>query len=218
MERFKDLSDDFDLTRAIDEMRSGIATVERMREKNMLLAAALNGVGRKVLPSSVTKEGSYGYIPLDVNHFLDAMLALEVCLAEDPDYQHSEKPHRLCTFLEVGCGIGRNMHLLGATDRFALERICGFDVVPEYVEIGRKLFGLGETIYVDDALTFDYGGFDIIYFYRPFHDDDLQKQFEKRLIETCRRGAYILAQLDSGLDGSRNLVAKNESQGIFKRM
>ncbi len=218
MERFEDLTEDFDLSRSLDELRSMIGVLKRTSDKNLIFSAALSELGKEGLPSTDSREGAYGYIPIDLNQFLDVMLALEVLLANDSDYKHSEKPHRPCNFLEVGCGIGRNLHVLGATDRFTLEKIAGFDIEPEYINMGQELFGFGDDIFVDDALTFDYGGFDIIYFYRPFHDDKLQQKFERRLIKTARRGAYILAQLDSELEKSRSLVVKDSSAGIYKRL
>lgn len=218
MERFDDLTEDFELGRALDDLGTMISVLRRTRDKNMILGAALTVLGRDDLPATSSREGAYGYIAIDLNQFMDMMLELEGLLAEDPDYQHTDRPHRPCSFLEVGCGVGRNLHILRATDRFTLEKIAGFDVESAYVEAGRKIFGLGEDVFVDDALTFDYGGFDIIYFYRPFHDDKLQRRFEKRLVETARRGAYILAQLDSGLETSRSLVVKNATSGIYKRL
>lgn len=218
MERFDDLPEDFDLSRSIDDLKSMVDVLRRTNEKNQLLSAAISGLGKDEMPSTTGREGAYGYIPIDLNQFIDMMLSVEKLLSEDSDYKHSEKPHRPCSFLEVGCGIGRNLHVLRATDRFTLEKITGFDIEPDYIKLGRKVFGIGEDIFVDDALTFDYGGYDIIYFYRPFHDEPLQKKFEKRLIETARRGAYILAQLDSSLEKSRSLIAKDTANGIYKRL
>lgn len=218
MERFENLIEDYDLAQALDDLKSTIGIIDRVRAKNMILAASLTELGKGRLPTLTAGDGAYGYIPIDLNQFLDIMFRLKAILAEDPDYQHSEKPHRPCSFVEVGCGPGRNLHVLGATDCFTLEKISGFDIEPEFVEMGRRYFDLGEDIFVQDALTFDYGGYDIIYFYRPFHDDALQKKFERQVVKTAKSGAYILAQLDSAMDKSRSVVVKDSNLGIYKRL
>ena len=218
MERFEDISEDYDVGRSLDDLRNSVELFDGLRQKNMILGAAITELGKSRVPSVESREGGYGYIPIDLNQFMDMMFSVEKLLREDADYAHSEKPYRPCKFLEVGCGPGRNMHVLSATDRFVLEKISGFDIEEEFVKFGRDYFDLGEDIFVADALTFDYGGYDIIYFYRPFHDDDLQVQFERRLIETSKRGAYIVAQLDAELEKSRSLIVKDDTNGIYKRL
>jgi SAM-dependent methyltransferase len=218
VDRFEDLTEDFALHRALDDVGAMVESVRQASEKNRILQAALSQIGMDDFASAESADGSYGYIPLDLNQFFELMFALEKHLADDPDYRHTDKPHRPCSFLEVGCGPGRNLHILRATDRFTFDKISGFDIVPEYVAAGRKFFGLEEDIFQEDALKFDYGGYDIIYYYRPFFEDKLQEKFEKRLISTMKRGAYILASLDVTLAKSRQLVAKDSVLGIWKRL
>ena len=218
MDRFEDLSEDFELRRLMEDLDRLQVTMRRLSDQNLILQSAITQVGMHALGDAVVDEGAYNYIPIDLNQFFELMFDLERILTEDPDYAHTDKPHRPCTFLEVGCGIGRNLHVLRATDRFTLEKICGFDLVPNYIEAARRFFDLGEDAFVQDALTFDYGGFDIVYFYRPFSDDTLQKTFEDRLVTTMKRGAYIVASLDAELSNSRSLVAKGNSGLIWKRL
>ncbi len=218
MDRFEDLTEDYALHRALDDVGTLVDNVRLASEKNRILQAALSQIAMDEVSEAESADGSYGYIPLDLNQFFDLLFALEKHLAEDPDYRHTDKPHRPCSFLEVGCGPGRNLHVLHATDRFTFDKISGFDIVQEYIAAGRKYFGLGEDIFQDDALKFDYGGYDIIYYYRPFHEDKLQAKFEKRLISTMKRGAYLLASLDVTLSKSRRLVAKDDLLGIWKRL
>jgi len=108
--------------------------------------------------------------------------------------------------------------LLSATTRFHFHKIVGFDIVEAYVAAGRKYFGLGDHLFVDDCLTFDYGDYDVIYFYRPFIDDEKQRLFESRLIDTAKVGAYIVGSGSELLDESRRLIRKDGGRRIWKRV
>ena len=44
-----------------------------------------------------------------------------------------------------------------------------------------------------DAMTFDYSGFDVIYFYRPFRDSTLEAALERRIWRQAKPGAAVLA-------------------------
>jgi len=163
MDRFAELSDDFTLLRALESLEDLRKTAMALNEKNKLLRAALTQVGQSAIANVRASEGCFSYIPIDLDEFYDMLLTLERSLTNDADYRHSDKPHRPVSFVEVGCGIGRNLHLLRCTDRFCMEKIVGFDIAPQYVDAGRHYFDLGEDIFVDDAFAFDYGGFDVIY-------------------------------------------------------
>ena len=218
MDRFEDISDDFALSRALEEMAEMMDAVTAAQDKNKILRAALTQIGVTSIETVEANKGSYSYIPIDLDEFFDMIFSLEKILREDPDYKHSDRPRRPVSFVEVGCGLGRNLHLLRATDRFSMEKIVGFDITPEYVEAGQRYFDLGEDIFVDDALAFDYGGFDVVYFYRPFSDDKMQRKFEKRLLNTMKTGAYIISSLNESLDKSRQLIPKDDRSRIFKRL
>lgn len=224
MERMENLSDDNELVVALNDLSTLYDAARRANEKNKILQAAISQIGMKALeadPDSPENmqpaEGAYEYIPVDLNSFFEQMYDLENVLSKDTDYLHTDLPHRPCSFIEAGCGIGRNLHLLRATNRFALDKICGFDIVEKYVEIGRTAFDLGNDIFKDDVLNFDYGGHDIIYFYRPFHDDALEVKFEKQLVSTMKRGAYVVATMNLSLDTFRELIPKGNSYSIWKR-
>lgn len=218
MDRFEDISDDFALMRALEDLQEVGKAAKATHEKNKILRASLNQLGVSAIMNVQAADGAYSYIPIDLDEFFDMLFTLETCLKDDPDYRHSEKPHRPLSFVEVGCGHGRNLHLLRSTDRFCMDKIVGFDIALEYIEAGRRYFDLEEDIFVGDAFEFDYGGFDVIYFYRPFSDSTKQKKFEKRVISTMKSGAYIVSSLNEALDKSRQLVPKDERGRIWKRL
>jgi hypothetical protein len=218
VKRFEDLPEDYGLLRVMEDLSVLFNASRLASEKIRILEAALSEIGQRAIGDVEVAEGRFDYVPLDLNTFFSLLFELEQVLAEDPDYKHTDKPHRPCSFIEVGCGPGRNLHLLKATDRFCFDKISGFDVVKNYIDVGRTFFDLGEDIFLSDAMEFDYGSYDLIYFYKPFSDDDLQTRFENRIITTMKRGAYIACSLDVSLDGSRSLIRKGREHSIWKKL
>ena len=164
------------------------------------------------------EEGAYGYIPIDITEFLDSLMTLDGVLKNDADYRHSDLPYRPCAFLEVGCGTGRNLYLLKHAKEFRFNKIVGFDIGQDYISYGQRLYGLGNDIFVDDCMTFDYGGFDVVFFYRPFHDAEKEAAFESRLIETMKRGAFVVGHINESLEDSRLLMPMEDSSVIWKKL
>ena len=216
MERFADSHDSFYITEVAEQANELAASIPQMLEKITLLQAAVNSIANVGLDESDTPETSHGYIPLDLGEFFASLFALERVLINDVDYRHAELRHRPCTFLEVGCGPGRITHLLGCTDRFNFEKIHGFDISEEMIKAGRERYGLGSDLFVADCLTFDYSGYDVVYFYRPLSDEDAETAFETRLIETLKPGALIMGAGQVSLDDNRKVVPKDEQHSIYK--
>jgi SAM-dependent methyltransferase len=90
-------------------------------------------------------------------------------------------------FLEIGCGPGSKM--IRARDTYGLD-VTGIEIVPEYAaEAGRH----GLDVRLGDALDFaDYGGFDLIWLYRPFRDPDAQAALEKTIWDQMAPGALVI--------------------------
>jgi SAM-dependent methyltransferase len=160
---------------------------------------------------------SFGYVAVSVSGFLDLMFDLEQALALDPDYR-AEGGHLPVSLLDAGCGIGRTLHLIETSGAFPRIDARGIDIVEAYVEHGRTAYGLGRRISQGDCLAFDYSGFDVIYFYRPFSDDAAQEAFETHLVESVTPGTYIAAPLTVALDRSHRLDARGASGQIWKKL
>src|ERR1019366_9623905 len=64
---------------------------------------------------------------------------------------------------------------------------------PKYIELSRRFFP-AVRIEEADLLTFDrFGDFDVIYYYGPFADDEVQASFERQIEQALRPGEIILA-------------------------
>jgi SAM-dependent methyltransferase len=90
-------------------------------------------------------------------------------------------------FLDIGCGVGTKM--IRARDQYGMD-VTGIEIVPEYAaEAGRH----GLDVRIGDAA--DYGGYgdhDLIWFYRPFRDPDLQAALEKLVWDGMAAGAVVM--------------------------
>jgi SAM-dependent methyltransferase len=91
--------------------------------------------------------------------------------------------------LECGSGFG----FVAALARELGFSVTGIEVVPEYIELSRRLFP-AVRIVEDDLLTWDhFGDFDVVYYNGPFAHDQIQANFERRIETRLRPGGIILA-------------------------
>src|SRR5260370_21564904 len=96
-------------------------------------------------------------------------------------------------FLDIGCGPGSKM--LIAQEIFGLYAF-GIDRVPEYVAAAA---GLALDVSEADALSwYNYGAFDLIWFYRPMADPALQARLERKVWDDMAPRAIVpCANLES---------------------
>jgi tetratricopeptide (TPR) repeat protein len=190
----------------------------RLDEKLSIMERALSAVGTSRIDARQAPDGAFGYVPIGLNDFLDNMFELETCLKNDPDYRHSKLPYRPLSFVEVGCGIGRNVFVLKHANYLRLDKVLGFDVVEEYIERAHRYFDLKKEVFLEDCMSFDFGDMDVIYFYRPFLDSALEEKFERRLIDSVKEGAYIVAHMPLALEASPRVARKSRSHSIWKKI
>ncbi len=136
------------------------------------------------------------WMPSDVAQFL--VLLIEA-IAEAPGKG----------FLEVGCGPGTKMLL--ARELFGLD-VTGFDRVPEYVDAARER---GLNAAECDAFDFAaYGKFDIVFFNRPFRDQQMQRDLERLVYGKIRRGAVVICMnLENPPPPDKWLVVTDDWEG-----
>ncbi len=163
------------------------------------------------------RDGSYDYIAYDISRFLSLLLNLDTLLAEDADYVSNEERYRPISFLEVGCGPGRNLLVARDSKLINLSSLTGFDINPDQLAIGRQAFGLQDELQVADAMRFDYGAFDVVFSFRPFSDVSKQQALEAHIARSMRDGAYLLAPMSHDLSLCRELTATGLSRDIWKK-
>jgi SAM-dependent methyltransferase len=124
----------------------------------------------------------------------------------------SRTPARSPRFLECGSGFG----FVAALAREVGFSVTAIEIEPSYIEISRRLF---PSVRVEEAdlTTFDrFGDFDVIYYYNPFADDEVQARFERRVEAALRPGGIILAIRkvtdDWRRDGAFTLLSTGDAQ------
>ena len=156
MEELDRIHGDFALDHAVGDLGKIAAMLPRIQDKLKILEAALSQVASSGVDEGELPEQSYGYIPLDLNELFDCLFDLETALKADSDYKDPDLVHHRVDFVEAGCGSGRNIFLIGATDRFEFGKLHGFDLSKPLVDHGRLVFGLGENIIMADCMKFDF--------------------------------------------------------------
>ena len=90
-------------------------------------------------------------------------------------------------FLEIGAGIGTKMLL--AREIFGLD-VTGIEISDEHAQAA---LSQGLDVLTCDALDFTgYGAYDLIWFYRPVRDPDLQAALEKAVWDGMSPGAVVI--------------------------
>lgn len=93
------------------------------------------------------------------------------------------------SFLDVGCGIG-NVLLMAEQIGFS---VYGIEKDPYPCAVARKLIG-EEFVVQTDIWRFDgYRRFDVIYYFRPFHEGETQRRFERMIEDRLRPGGVLIA-------------------------
>lgn len=180
--------------RLIEELKNVTAELKRVQANLDMLCsgwAVFDEAGRRE-PVDNPGGQAYPYIPYDLASYVELMVDLHHLLKEDPKLA-VDGTHRPVRFLEVGCGMGRNLLLLKRSGMpFVVE---GIDCAEQYLELGRKHFGLDRELIHHDARTFDYSPYDVVYVYRPFRDDAMELGLERRIMNQLRPGAYVVSPM-----------------------
>lgn len=171
----------------------------------------------KNFKSNKRKKGQFEFIPLGLERFITQMNVIRGLT-------------KVKEFIDVGCGIGTKLALAKASLKYCGQtKFNGVEITKNYVCAARKLLSRleipGEIIEAD-ALTIDYHRYDVIYFYSPLINDDMEKALEQRIVTTAREGSFILANRRCGKEDIWNdrvqLIWSDSSQQcsteIFKKV
>lgn len=152
------------------------------------LASHMERLERALIPESDAEEtyvkGRYPCIPLGSYYFVF------LCDSAKKLYQHLYNPGPFArpSFLDVGCGIGAKVSLA-----MSLEfRAYGIEINKSYMEVAERLL-ISRYIWHGDAREYNkYKEMDIIYFYCPMVDRNLQLELEAAVYKGARDGAILI--------------------------
>lgn len=195
--------------RIADALQKTLLTVIREREAD---------IPEDELPTGfVLPEESHSYIPIALGLYLQQLIRVDEMLTHDPDYFAADAPYRPVSFLEIGCGTGRNLLIAKQSNLLGADRYTGFDLNDTMVRRGQLALGLQDDIFVANALEFDYGPYDVIFSYRPIRAPEVQRQLEERMVATMHPGAYVIAPLSEDLACYNAMTCLNGPLSIWKK-
>ena len=104
-------------------------------------------------------------------------------------------------FLDVGCGVG--LKVFQAAEFFEISRGLEYDAtrVPVADGLTQHARRTQDGVFQADALEFDgYGGYDVIYAYKPLAFEHLLIQMEQRIIDQARPGTVLIMPYSEFVD------------------
>jgi len=157
------------------------------------------------------ETGSYPFMPLPLSVQMSSMLLAKKSLA---------KKKNKIRFLDAGCGCGNTILMARAVDLAQIYHGIEFcnDTADKAEAILRTDRHPSIRIFREDIMTFkNYERYDIIYYYCPFCNKELQAKFEKLVEDQMRVGALLMPFMK--LNNSIEKDDRFESiDGVYDRM
>jgi hypothetical protein len=144
-------------------------------EMNQLRNWEQHWIGNQ-LPS----EDIWNWSPLDLDEFV-RMLKIAI--------EHAEPTGDPTTFFEAGAGIGTKLYVA----QFGFDLFAhGWEINPTYIEFAQDL---GVSIEQQDLASDDpdWSLWDIVYIAQPFKDDATEVTWERKVHNSMRPGAILMA-------------------------
>jgi len=127
----------------------------------------------------------YPFVAMDTRQVFAQMGFVSAFLGLDRENPASPLPR----LLDVGCGIG---NVLLIAEQFGFE-VYGFEKDEYPFQVAARLIGEGKITQADIWTYDDYGGYEVIYYYRPFSSREQQLRFEKLIEDSMKTGAILIA-------------------------
>lgn len=156
-----------------------ILRLQRVEEEKSRKYRYKNGYDKKKYPDC------YPYIPLNTRSFTDAVLFVSQYLKK----QYPQKTYMgHFNFVDCGCGYPINCMIASGIGF----RTTGYEIDTTLVN---KYYPIYSEIKQQDILKADYSDFDVIYYYHPLQNRELEAVFEKKVEEEAKVGAIIISAL-----------------------
>ena len=155
-------------------------------------------------------ESEYPFVPMDTRQVYDQLAFAQAFLNETPPTL--ERP---LTFLDIGCGIG-NVLLFAELMEFTVE---GLEKDEYPFTVAAKLIG-EEKVLQQDIWEYDhYHTFDVIYYFRPFHEGNRERHFERYIEDQIKPGGVLIAnrKMDHGIDSDPRFCRLHPEMPIWQK-
>ncbi len=154
-------------------------------------------------------ESEYPFVPMDTRQVYDQLKFVRDLLL---DSTHTAGP---LSFLDIGCGIG-NVLLVAEMMDF---EVAGLEKDNYPFTIAAKLIGQ-EKVVKQDIWEYDhYHTFDVTYYFRPFHDGNLERRFERFIEDHLKSGGVLIAnrKMDQGIDSDPRFSRLHPTLPIWQK-
>jgi SAM-dependent methyltransferase len=151
----------------------------------------------------------YPFVPMDTRQAY-----AQISLARDL-LRSQKKMGPGVTFMDVGCGIG-NVLLLAELMEFT---VYGIEKDEYPCTIAKKLLG-DDCVAQDDIWQFArFADFDVIYYFRPFAEKQLQLRFEKLIEDQLKPGGILIAnrKMDLAIDQDPRFRRLTEQWPVWQK-
>ena len=160
---------------------------EREEEQDILFGVINRFIGyftRQAVPKTsndITSE--YPFVAMDTRQAYEQIRLARRCLLKNRSHQLP------LSFLDIGCGIG-NILLLAELMDF---EVFGIEKDSASLSIARGLVGEKSVSRQDIGNYNKIGEFDVVYYFRPFCEKTRQLAFERRIEDSLKPGAILIA-------------------------
>jgi 2-polyprenyl-3-methyl-5-hydroxy-6-metoxy-1,4-benzoquinol methylase len=167
-------------------------------ERDVLFGVINRFIGyftRRAVPKTTNNTRlEYPFVAMDTRQACEQLLFVRNFLGRHDRFRPGMK------FIDVGCGIG-NILLFAEMIEFD---IYGIEKDQGSLTIAQQLFD-AQIVSDQDIWSFNrWSEFDVIYYFRPFCEKELQRRFERLIEESCKPGAILIANRKMGDDVERN--------------
>lgn len=119
-------------------------------------------------------------------------------------------------FIDVGCGSG--LKVLQASHFF--KHTDGLEYDEGYANLARQLLEQASIancrVIHGDGITFDYyGNYNVVYFYRPMHDNDMLKKLEYQITNTVEPETLLIAPYEQFLHRHKELGCAHIGGSVY---
>ena len=126
------------------------------------------------------------FIPLSIESLLDSLHFIKQYLVK-----RDRLTNNFCgryKFLDAGCGIGWVTQL---AQGYGYDSY-GIDIEPHNIYIAKRLFNwYSGKFEVADITKYQYKDYDVVYYYVPIRDEELESKFEKKVNRELKIGSIV---------------------------
>lgn len=157
-------------------------------------------------------ESEYPFVPMDTRQVYDQLRFVHTFLTNSDSEQLANEP---LSFLDIGCGIG-NVLLVAEMMEFSVE---GLEKDEYPFSVAAKLIGQ-EKVVQSDIWEYDhYHTFDVIYYFRPFHEGNLERRFERFIEDQLKPGGILIAnrKMDNSIESDPRFCRLHPEMPIWQK-